>query len=82
MARTVSPVLVVVVAMVSMTTWWDIGGRPRQFMVKWENSRCSSWVHLEVPGVGRPPQRPHRISAGFGVYHFIQRRQDPRVGLG
>src|ERR1035441_2208039 len=32
MARTFSPVLVVVAAMVSMTTWWDISGRGRPLL--------------------------------------------------
>jgi len=34
--------LVVVAAMVSMTSWWDISGRARQFMVMKLNSRCST----------------------------------------
>jgi hypothetical protein len=32
------------------TTAWLVSGRPRQFMVIWENSRCSTLFHLEVPG--------------------------------
>jgi len=36
-----SPVLVVVAAMVSTTTSWVSRGRPRQFRVIWENNRCS-----------------------------------------
>jgi putative effector of murein hydrolase LrgA (UPF0299 family) len=40
-ARTVSPVLVVVAAMVSTITSWLVRGLPRQFIEMWENSRCS-----------------------------------------
>ena len=47
---TVSPVAVVVAAMVLMMTSWLVSGRPRQFRVIWENSRCSILFHLEVPG--------------------------------
>ena len=36
--------------MVSMRTWWDSRGRPRQFIVIAENSRCSTRFHLLVPG--------------------------------
>ena len=31
-------------------TSWLVSGRPRQFMVIAENSRCSILFHLEVPG--------------------------------
>ena len=31
-------------------TSWLVSGRPRQFMVMWENSRCSILFHFEVPG--------------------------------
>ena len=37
-------------AMVATTTSWLVNGRPRQFMVIWENSRCSILFHLLVPG--------------------------------
>ena len=47
---TVSPVAVVVAAMVLMMTSWLVSGRPRQFRVIWENSRCPILFHLEVPG--------------------------------
>ena len=30
-------------------TWWVRSGRPRQFKVIWENSRCSILFHLLVP---------------------------------
>ena len=33
-----------------MTTSWDSRGRPRQFRLIAENSRCSILFHLEVPG--------------------------------
>ena len=36
--------------MVLTMTSWLASGRPRQFMVMWENSRCSILFHLEVPG--------------------------------
>ena len=49
-ACTRSPVRVVVAAMVWTMTSWLVSGRPRQFMVMWENSRCSILFHLEVPG--------------------------------
>src|SRR6266702_653450 len=49
-ALTVSPVLVVTALIVSMMTSWEISGRPRQFMVIAENSRCSIRFHLLVPG--------------------------------
>ena len=47
---TVSPVAVVVAAMVERMTSWLVRGRPRQFRVICENSRCSILFHLEVPG--------------------------------
>jgi len=43
-------VRVVVAAMLFTMTSWLVKGRPRQFMVMWENSRCSILFHLEVPG--------------------------------
>ena len=49
-ACTVRPVRVVVAAMLLTTTSWLVSGLPRQFMVMWENSRCSILFHLEVPG--------------------------------
>src|SRR6478735_12248733 len=36
--------------MAATMTWWLVRGLPRQFMVMWENSRCSILFHLEVPG--------------------------------
>ena len=47
---TVSPVAVVAAAMDCRTTAWLVSGRPRQFIVIAENSRCSTLFHLEVPG--------------------------------
>jgi hypothetical protein len=43
-------VRVVVAAMASTTTWWLCRGRPRQFIVMWENSRCSTLFHFDCPG--------------------------------
>src|SRR5664280_1302022 len=37
-ARTLRPVAVLVLAIMSMMTWWLVSGRPRQFRVIWENS--------------------------------------------
>ena len=39
-----------VAAIVLTTTSWLVSGRPRQFIVMWENSRCSILFHFEVPG--------------------------------
>src|SRR5579863_8483592 len=36
--------------MLLMTTSWLVRGLPRQFMVMWENSRCSILFHFDVPG--------------------------------
>jgi hypothetical protein len=49
-AATLSPVRVVVAAMVLMTTSWLVNGRPRQLVDMWENKRCSMAFHLLVPG--------------------------------
>ena len=49
-AWTLSPVRVVVAAMVCTMTSWLVRGRPRQFIEMWENSRCSILFHLLVPG--------------------------------
>lgn len=49
-AWTRSPVPVVVAAMEFTTTSWPVSGRPRQFIVMWENSRCSILFHFDVPG--------------------------------
>jgi hypothetical protein len=43
-------VRVVVAAMLLTITSWLVNGLPRQFIVIWENSRCSTFFHLEVPG--------------------------------
>ncbi|GAA1007899.1 hypothetical protein Aple_044210 [Acrocarpospora pleiomorpha] len=45
------PVVVVVAAMLCTTTSWLLSGLPRQFIVMWQNNRCSTRFHLEVPGV-------------------------------
>ena len=49
-ACTVSPVVLVTALRVSMMTSWDSRGRPRQFRLIAENSRCSILFHLLVPG--------------------------------
>ena len=36
--------------MLLMTTSWLVSGLPRQFIVMWENSRCSTLFHFDVPG--------------------------------
>ena len=64
--------------MVSMTTWWDISGRARQFMVMKLNSRCSTLFHLDVPGgkcvtvISRPVWA---ASVASSVFH--SRSRDP-----
>jgi hypothetical protein len=45
---TVSPVAVLTAAMVLMMTSWLVSGRPRQFRVIWENSRCSIWGEMRA----------------------------------
>jgi hypothetical protein len=51
-AFTCGPVRVVVAAMVATTTSWLVSGRPGQFIVMWENNRCSILFHFDVPGAG------------------------------
>ena len=69
--RTRSPVRVRVEAMVATTTSWLVNGRPRQFMVIWENSRCSILFHLLVPGgkwqtvISRPVSAAKRRQLGL-----------------
>jgi hypothetical protein len=46
-------VRVVVAAMDSMMTWWLVRGRPFQFMVMRENSRCSIWGEMRTSGGAR-----------------------------
>ena len=52
-------------------TSWLVSGRPRQFMVMWENSRCSILFHLEVPGgkwqtvISRPVSAARAASSAF-----------------
>jgi hypothetical protein len=49
-AWTVRPVLVVTAPMVLTTTSWLVSGRPRQFVLMREKSRCSILFHFDVPG--------------------------------
>src|SRR5438128_7935376 len=68
---TLSPVVVVVLPIRSTMIWWVLSGRPRQFMVIWENSRCSILFHLLVPGgrwqtvTNRPVSAAKRASSIF-----------------
>ena len=70
-AVTFRPVLVVTALMVSMMTSWETSGRPRQFMVIAENSRCSILFHLLVPGgrcstvMSRPASAANAASSVF-----------------
>src|SRR6476659_10157041 len=75
---TVRPVMVVVAAMRSTITWWLIKGRPRQFMVIWENSLCSILFHLLVPG-GRWQTVTRRpvSAANFAISIFQALTLDP-----
>ena len=50
MARTVNPWRVVVRAIKLTTVARERSGRPRQFWVMKQNSRCSILFHLLVPG--------------------------------
>ena len=47
---TFNPVLVVVAPISSTTARRVASGRPRQFCVMWQNSRCSILFHFDVPG--------------------------------
>ena len=70
-ASSETPVRVVVAAMVWTTTSWLVRGRPRQFIVMWENSRCSTLFHLDVPGgkwqtvTSRPVSTASAASSAF-----------------
>lgn len=72
-ACTVRPVLVVVAAMLWTMTSWLVSSLPRQFMVMWENSRCSIRFHFEVPGgrwqtvIVRPDSAANWASSVFHV---------------
>ena len=48
--RALSPLLVVVAPINSTTARRLVSGRPRQFCVIWQNSRCSILFHFDVPG--------------------------------
>jgi hypothetical protein len=58
-------------------TSWLVSGRPRQFRVIWENSRCSILFHLEVPGgkwqtvISSPLSRANCASPAFQA-RFVQ----------
>ncbi len=74
----ISPVVVVVALMVSMTTSCEVRGRVRQLRLIAGNSRCSILFHLDVPG-GRwqtVMQRPVSVArAASSVFH--SRSRDP-----
>ena len=67
-ALTVSPVRVVVAAIVCTMTSWLVSGRPRQFIEMWENSRCSIWGEMRTAAGARQPAGavpwPRGIPAG------------------
>jgi hypothetical protein len=50
---------------------WLVSGLPRQFLVMWENSRCSIRFHLDVPGgkrhtvISRPVSTASAASSNF-----------------
>src|SRR6185312_12221087 len=74
----VSPVLVVVAAIVSTTTSWVSRGRLRQFMVIAENIRCSILFHFEVPGGRWHTVIPSPVSvAGGASWVFHSRNREP-----
>jgi hypothetical protein len=50
LALTVSPVIVRTLPMSCTTVSWSTSGRPRQFSVILQKSRCSILFHLDVPG--------------------------------
>jgi hypothetical protein len=70
-ASTRSPVWVRVAAIRLTTTSWLVRGRPRQFIVMWENNRCSILFHLLVPGgkwqtvIARPVSAAKSASSAF-----------------
>ena len=84
--------MVVVAAIVLRTTSWLVSGRPRQFMVMWENSRCSIWVKYgwvvgrrQLARSGHWPMalRPVGLGGGGeldGVAEFLQ-LADQAAGL-
>ena len=64
-ARTVSPVPVVVEAIAATMTSWLVRGLPRQFMVMWENSRCSIWGEMRTSAGARQPAGAEPWPEGF-----------------
>src|SRR3954464_5616424 len=70
-ACTSNPVSVVVAPIDSTTTSNDSSGVPCQFRVMWQNTRCSIFFHLLLPGGGRqtsattPPPSAHRCNSTF-----------------
>src|ERR687894_540092 len=68
---TLSPASVVVAAIRLTTTSWLASGRPRQFWLMNEKSRCSILFHLLVPGgkwhtaISSPVSSANRWSSAF-----------------
>jgi len=81
----ISPVVVVVALMVSMTTSCEVSGRGRQLRLIAENSRCSILFQLDVPG-GRwqtVMQRPVSVAgAASSVFPQPQPRPVGPTGIG
>ena len=85
-ACTVSPVRVVVAAMVLTMVSWLSSGRPRQFIEMCENSRCSILFHLDVPGgkwqtvMSRPVSSARWASSGIAAAVDDEVGPSPRRG--
>jgi hypothetical protein len=69
---TLRPVLVVVAPINSTTARRSVSGRPRQFCVMWQNSRCSILFHFEVPVLA--DTRSERLEGvdGKGLLELIE----------
>ena len=61
-------------------TSWLVSGRPRQFMVMWENSRCSILFHFEVPGGKWQTVISSPVSSGEGGQLGLPRPGPVAVG--
>src|SRR5712691_6479054 len=49
------------------TTAWLVSGRPRQFMVIWENSRCSTWGEMRSCMGARQRAGADALAEGFAA---------------
>jgi len=75
-AVTLSPVVVLVAPMRLMIVSWLASGLPCQFLVIWENSGCSIFLHLTVPGGGWDTVMSRPVSAAraaSSVFHVRRR---------